>query len=104
MHGTRHSAGNATLIGIFAPYLADYMESLAELKIGERAKIVGFAGEDIPARFYEMGLLPGIFIEMKYQAPFNGPMGIHIDSHSYLLALRRKEARYVYIERADEGN
>jgi len=84
-------------------YRMDQKVSLADMNVGEEAVITGFSTEEIPARFYEMGLLPGTLLKLQYRAPFNGPVCVSVNEHQYLLALRKREARYVLIERTHEG-
>lgn len=76
------------------------MASLADLKKGERAKILGFSTEDIPAKFLELGIVPGENIEFRCSAPFNGPICISLCKTSCVLALRKSEASSVLVKRA----
>lgn len=46
--------------------------SLKDLKIGEQAVVIGFTTEDVPAKFYEMGFVPGTNLLVKNKAPFGG--------------------------------
>lgn len=75
------------------------MESLTDLKRGEKAIILGFSTEDIPAKFLELGLIPGTNVELKASAPFNGPICIALCKTNCKLALRRAEANEVLIKR-----
>ncbi|AFL97002.1 FeoA family protein [Ornithobacterium rhinotracheale] len=74
---------------------------LADLKKGEKAKITGFTTEDIPAKFLEMGLVPGAEIRYKCSAPFNGPMCIMLCKNKCVLALRKTEAAYVLVNKGE---
>lgn len=74
-------------------------KTLKDLNVGELATITGYASEDIPAKFYEMGFIPGTDIEVKNKAPFGGPICISIMSNKSLLALRRAEAIQILIEK-----
>jgi len=76
------------------------LASLADLKKGERAKILGFSTEDIPAKFLELGIVPGENIEFRCSAPFNGPICISLCKTSCVLALRKSEASSVLVKRA----
>ena len=71
--------------------------SLKDLKIGEQAVVTGFSTEDIPAKFYEMGFIPGTDLLVKNKAPFGGPICISIVSNKSVLALRRSEADKILI-------
>lgn len=72
---------------------------LADLKKGEKAKIEGFVTDDIPAKFLEMGLVPGTQIRYKCAAPFDGPMCITLCKNKCVLALRKKEAACILIKK-----
>jgi len=73
--------------------------SLTVLKIGEKATISAVNSEELPAKFLEIGLLPGHVIEVKHKAPFNGPIGLHIHSSNVLIALRKSEAEHIFVEK-----
>lgn len=75
---------------------------LSEIKEGQEAVIQGYADESVPARFYEMGLLPGVHVQMKHKAPFSGPVCIRVDSNDYFLALRKSEAASIIISLENE--
>lgn len=48
------------------------MSHLSDLKKGEKARIIGFTTDNIPAKLMELGLMPGAEVEYKCAAPFNG--------------------------------
>lgn len=73
-------------------------KTLKDLKVGDLATISGFASEEIPAKFYEMGFVPGTELQIKQKAPFGGPICISIMSNKSLLALRKAEASQILIE------
>ncbi len=73
--------------------------SLKDLKIGELAEIAGYKSDDIPAKFYEMGFIPGTSLQVKNKAPFGGPICISIISNKSVLALRRNEADKILINK-----
>lgn len=73
--------------------------SLKDLKIGELAEVTGYKTEDIPAKFYEMGFIPGTKLQVKNKAPFGGPICINIISNKSVLALRRSEADKILINK-----
>lgn len=74
-------------------------KTLNDLKIGDLATISGFNTEDIPAKLYEMGIVPGTELQIKNKAPFGGPICISIMNNKSLLALRRTEAKQILIEK-----
>ncbi|MBK1438755.1 ferrous iron transport protein A [Parapedobacter sp. ISTM3] len=73
-------------------------QSINQLRKGETATIVGYLADEIPIKIYEMGLLPGVVLTLKRQAPFNGPVCIHIRDNPNAIALRRSEAALILIE------
>ncbi|MDG4950523.1 ferrous iron transport protein A [Weeksellaceae bacterium KMM 9724] len=75
------------------------MTNLADLKKGERATILGFSTEDIPAKFLELGIVPGEDIEFRCSAPFNGPICISLCKTSCVLALGKSEASAVLVKK-----
>lgn len=74
-------------------------KTLKDLKIGDLATISGYTTEDIPAKLYEMGFVPGTELQVKSKAPFGGPICISIMSNKSLLALRKAEASQILIEK-----
>ncbi|MDO5656412.1 MAG: FeoA family protein [Flavobacteriaceae bacterium] len=74
------------------------LANLAELKKGEKAKILGYSTEDIPAKFLELGLVPGEEIEFRCSAPFNGPVCVALCKSKCILALRKSEASEVLVK------
>lgn len=75
------------------------MTNLAYLKKGERATILGFTTEDIPAKFLELGIVPGEDVEFRCSAPFNGPICISLCKTSCVLALGKSEASAVLVKK-----
>ncbi|MDG4945443.1 ferrous iron transport protein A [Weeksellaceae bacterium KMM 9713] len=75
------------------------MTNLADLKKGERATILGFSTEDIPAKFLELGIVPGEDVEFRCSAPFNGPICISLCKTSCVLALGKSEASAVLVKK-----
>lgn len=71
--------------------------SLDKLKVGERAMISKFTSEKFPAKFYEMGLLPDTWIEIRHLAPFKGPICINLIHRNILIALRISEAKNILV-------
>ena len=73
--------------------------TLKDLKIGELAEVSGYKSEDIPAKLYEMGFIPGTKLLVKNKAPFGGPICISIHSNKSILALRQNEADKILINK-----
>ncbi|MBF0596870.1 FeoA family protein [Faecalibacter rhinopitheci] len=74
-------------------------KTLKDLKIGDFAIISGFVTEDVPAKLYDMGFIPGTEFQVKNKAPFGGPICISIINNKSLLALRKSEASQILIEK-----
>jgi ferrous iron transport protein A len=70
-------------------------KTLAGLKIGERAVIVGFTDEILSLKLLEMGVLPGTEVVVSQIAPLGDPIAIKLAD--YLLALRKDEAETILI-------
>lgn len=69
--------------------------SLDKLKKGEKAIIHSLDGEDLPAKFYELGFTPGTAIQIKHKAPWHGPICVHIIHDNTLIAIRKSEASLI---------
>lgn len=73
--------------------------SLNKLKKGERAKIVSFDDNSLPAKFFELGFIPGAIIEVKHKAPLQGPICVSIIQNNTLIALRVTEASIILTDK-----
>ncbi len=71
-------------------------KTLGELKIGEKAKVVSYANEELSVRLIEMGCVPGCEVKMKYRAPLGGPMCFCINGND--LSIGKDEAAMVSVE------
>lgn len=69
---------------------------LSELKPGQEATILEFAGEDISIKLMEMGLVPGETILMEQVAPLGDPISINVSG--YHLSLRLNEAEQIIVD------
>ena len=70
---------------------------LAELKVGEKGRILHVHGADaLSLRLMEMGLTPGVEIAFIGTAPLGDPWELEV--RGYRLSLRRSEAERVEIE------
>lgn len=73
------------------------MISLADAALGQRVRIVAIEGSDaLSIRLMEMGLTPGVEIELVGRAPLGDPLEFAV--RGYRLSLRRAEAARVSVE------
>ncbi len=71
---------------------------LSELTPGQRARVVGVdAHAEVGRRILEMGLTPGIAVQMLGAAPLGDPLVFEV--RGYRLSLRKAEAALVEAER-----
>lgn len=70
----------------------------SDLKVGNKARIIAFAGGDkvYRQRLISMGLLPGTEFEVTRMAPLGDP--IEISVRGFALSLRKHEANLLKIE------
>ncbi len=74
------------------------MNTLDQLRVGDRATIVDISGEDgVAIRLLEMGLTEGEEIEVIGFAPLGDPIEFQV--RGYRLSLRANEARRLQVER-----
>jgi Fe2+ transport system protein FeoA len=72
------------------------MRRLSEMCIGQRACVVGVSGDDpISIRLLEMGLTPGVELELVGTAPFGDPLELEL--RGYRLSVRKREAARIEI-------
>jgi ferrous iron transport protein A len=73
--------------------------TMNELKVGERARVAGFAGtgQGYRRKLLSMGLTPGVEIGVTRVAPLGDPLEIRVRGFS--LSLRREEAAALNVER-----
>jgi ferrous iron transport protein A len=72
--------------------------TLAQLPLGTSGRVVRIAGSDqISARLLEMGLTPGVDVQVLGTAPLGDP--IELALRGYRLSVRRLEADRVEIEK-----
>mgnify|MGYP002790585247 CR=1 FL=1 len=76
----------------------DSQLTLRELKVGQKAKVVGFQPSLWSHRhkLLVMGLTPGVEFSIQRQAPFGDPIEIFL--RGYSLSLRRQESELVLVE------
>lgn len=71
--------------------------SLSSLALRERARVVQLSGERFATRrLMEMGLVPGVELEVIRRAPMGDPVEIRL--RGYSLSLRGSEASEIEVE------
>lgn len=74
-------------------------QTLDKLRIGASATVVDVGGEPaLQQRLLEMGVLPGVEIQVVRFAPLGDPMEVKVMGYS--LSLRKSEAAHVSVEPA----
>lgn len=74
------------------------MTALDQLAIGERARVLQIGGiDEVSMRLMEMGLTPGVEVQMLGVAPLGDPLEIMV--RGYRLSVRKQEAARVTIEK-----
>ncbi|WP_420571469.1 FeoA family protein [Kordia sp.] len=73
------------------------MLTVADLKKGEKAKVLDFSVDTIPLKLIEMGCLPGNEIELVQTTLFNGPLFLRINGSN--IAIRKNTAAEILIEK-----
>lgn len=65
--------------------------TLTDLPVGKRARVTAVHGSGrVTRRLMEMGVLPGVPIQIVKSAPFGDPIEVRV--RGYSLAMRRSEA------------
>lgn len=64
---------------------------LTKLPVGQDARVTAINGQNsITRRLMEMGVIPGVSVQMVKTAPFGDPIEIRV--RGYSLAMRKNEA------------
>jgi Fe2+ transport system protein FeoA len=72
------------------------MGTLADVRVGERARVTRIVGQGaVVQRLQEMGLIAGVELSVIRFAPLGDPVEIRV--RGYALSLRRTEARCVEV-------
>ena len=81
--------------------MPDNIIKLNELQVGEKAVIVkvGAKGE-IKKRLLEMGVVPGVGVEVERVAPLGDPIEVRI--MGYHLSLRQSESSEIEVKRSNQ--
>ena len=75
------------------------MKQLSEAARGERFRVVEISGDDtLSMRLMEMGLTPGVEVEMLGAAPLGDPLEFGV--RGYRLSLRKTEADRISVQPA----
>lgn len=73
------------------------IKKLSEFSIGEKGKVLSIDCDiEIKRRMADMGLVPGVEVELRRIAPLGDP--IEIILRGYRLALRKHEASKIIVE------
>ncbi len=75
------------------------MTTISELKVGDRARVAGFAetGRGYRRKLLTMGLTPGVELSITRLAPLGDPVEIRVRGFS--LSLRKEEAAALNVEK-----
>lgn len=74
--------------------------TLADLEVGRSARIARVSGSDaISQRLMEMGLTPGVGVQMVGAAPLGDPLELEL--RGYRLSVRKSEAARVEVDALD---
>ncbi len=77
----------------------DAGRTLADLGRGQRATVVGYGDGVEPStarRLFDLGLVPGIEVEMVRRAPLRDPVIFRVGD--YEIALRAAQSRCIHVE------
>jgi ferrous iron transport protein A len=77
--------------------------TLKALKVGERARVIGFAAgcPGYRHRLLTMGMTPGTELIVTRLAPLGDP--IEVEVRGYSLTLRKDEAEVLWVQRTSTG-
>ncbi len=72
------------------------VRTLMDLPIGEDARVTAVNGTGrVTRRLMEMGVIPGVAVQIVKMAPFGDPIEVRV--RGYSLAMRRSEASAIEI-------
>ncbi|HIU17228.1 MAG TPA: ferrous iron transport protein A [Candidatus Avidesulfovibrio excrementigallinarum] len=79
------------------------MISLRKLDVGGRARIVSVQAEgELGRRIRDMGLVPGVDVEVVGRAPLRDPVALRLPG--FTLSLRNNEADHIYVIPLEDEN
>ncbi len=72
------------------------MTTLMDVKTGRKAVVAGIEGSGaLRRRMLDMGIVPGVELEVMRQAPWGGPIQLRL--RGYYLAMRRSECAQIAV-------
>lgn len=71
-------------------------KTIADLKVGEKAKVSALHSDEISLRLMQMGCVPGCEVKMNSKAALGGPVCVCVSG--YHLSLRLDEAARVMLD------
>lgn len=71
-------------------------KTIADLKVGEKAKIASLHTDEISLRLMQMGCVPGCEVMMNSKAALGGPVCVCVSG--YQLSLRLDEASKIILD------
>lgn len=75
---------------------------LGDLKPGERASVARIEGGGaLRRRMMDMGIVPGVELEVVRRAPFGGPLQVRLKG--YYLAMRKEECSKIIVNAMSQG-
>lgn len=70
--------------------------TLADLSVGDSARIVGFEADDVVCRrLFDLGFAPGLIAELERKAPLRDPLMFNVGGTE--IVLRRSEAARILV-------
>ncbi|MCR2044306.1 ferrous iron transport protein A [Anaerosalibacter massiliensis] len=73
------------------------MKSLNEMPLGSKTTVVSISKEaSVRRRLMDMGVVPGVEVEIKGRAPLGDPIEILL--RGYKLTLRKNEASNIFVK------
>ncbi|WP_042679271.1 FeoA family protein [Anaerosalibacter massiliensis] len=73
------------------------MKSLNEMPLGSKTTVVSISKEaSVRRRLMDMGVVPGVEVEIKGKAPLGDPIEILL--RGYKLTLRKNEASNIFVK------
>lgn len=72
--------------------------TLDQLKLGAKAKVINIdsVSKEIKRRLLDMGITPGVIVEIKKIAPLGDPIDIHI--RDYDLCIRKIDLKHIEVK------
>ena len=70
--------------------------NILNLEVGQRARVINIEGRKAERRLYEIGIMPGIELQLITRHPFKGPLVFKIGSAS--IALGRSIAAKIMVK------